>query len=259
MFRNAGMNPVDHPLTSIEVAIVKDAFSKLPVGILSVLEDHLENISFMDSMPNTALTSPLIPDSGLQRFNITFRAGILKETISQWATKKENTLFNKRNNPGFEIRVNGGDLNALVYVLLHEATHVADAVLKATPHPDSLDEKVLQTNYTKEAWQMMNKPLPVYIDTLLERTLFRGGAPLDIELAPEIYMRLRKTPFPSLYGMASWFEDVAELETIYHLNKVLRQPFEVMVLRNNKIISKFDPLENHLVNSRIKYLAMFYQ
>ncbi|MET0243257.1 MAG: hypothetical protein ABW174_07305, partial [Flavitalea sp.] len=80
MFRNAGMNPVDHRLTTAELSIVRDAFDKLPVGILTVLKKHLENISFMDSMPNTALTSPLLPDSGVKKFNITFRAGILKET-----------------------------------------------------------------------------------------------------------------------------------------------------------------------------------
>ncbi len=69
-------------------------------------------------------------------YNITFRAGMLHETISEWATKKENKLFDRAENSVYTVSIEAGTLDAFIYVLLHEATHVVDAVLKITPHPD---------------------------------------------------------------------------------------------------------------------------
>lgn len=67
-----------------------------------VLKDHLHSISFMDNMPNTALTSP-VETAGVEKmFNITFRAAILNESISEWATWKENTCYVKSESNDYE-------------------------------------------------------------------------------------------------------------------------------------------------------------
>lgn len=85
MFREAGMQPANHELTPAQREKVRNAFSLLPPLHQRILKEHLHSISFMDNMPNTALTSPV--DTGAaQTFNITFRAGLLNENISQWAT-----------------------------------------------------------------------------------------------------------------------------------------------------------------------------
>ena len=40
--------------------------------------------------------------------------------------------------------------------------------------------------------------------------------------------------------MASWFEDLAELVTIYHLTQKMNQPFRVVVRKNNLEVIRFE-------------------
>lgn len=88
-FREAGMKPVNHKLTPTEKEKVNQAFTLLPPLHQRILKQHLQSISFMDNMPNTALTSPVDTSGAMKMFNITFRASLLDENISQWATWKE--------------------------------------------------------------------------------------------------------------------------------------------------------------------------
>ncbi|WP_143828660.1 hypothetical protein [Dyadobacter fermentans] len=258
-FREAGMKPVNHPLTSGEKEKVEKAFTHLPPLHQRILKQHLQSISFMDDMPNTALTSPVDMGRSTKMFNITFRASLLDENISQWATWKENTCFNQEPGADYHVSVEGGDLDAIIYVLMHEATHIVDAVLDITPHPAEASAVVPPTAFTKDVWRMMNVPVEPYIDSLLEQTRFRSGKQLPISRAPEIYARLAKTPFPSLYAMAAWYEDIAELATIYHLTSKMKQPFYIVVTKNNVELARFEPMNNALVKARLVLLTTFYK
>lgn len=257
-FIEAGMQPTNHELTATEQAKVDKAFSILPPLYKKVLKKHLLSISFMDNMPNTALTSTLEMADSTKQFNITFRAGILNETISEWATWKEKTVFDNSANPSTEIQIDAGKLDAIQYVLLHETTHVVDAVLGFTPNAVEVDSLVAHTEFTKNIWRLFNKPTAHFTNSILEKTRFRSGKTQPIAFAPDIYNALKKTPFPSLYGMASWYEDAAELITIYHLTQKLNQPFVVYVKEKDKVLSKFEPMKNKLVKRRVKKLAFLY-
>jgi hypothetical protein len=256
-FIEAGMQPTNHELTVAEQAKIDKAFSILPPLHKKILKEHLLSISFMDNMPNTALTSTLKTADSTKQFNITFRAGILNETISEWATWKEKSAFDDSANPTMEIQIDAGKLDAIQYVLLHEATHVADAVLGLTPHAEKVESLVAHTAFTKNIWRLFNKPASEFTDSLLENTRFRSGKVQPIASAPDIYNAFKKTPFPSLYGMASWYEDAAELISIYHLTQKLNQPFTVYVKDKNKVIATFEPMKNKLVKRRVK-LAFLY-
>ncbi|WP_207436034.1 hypothetical protein [Sabulibacter ruber] len=252
------MDPSDHALTAGEKAKVEKAFAALPPLHQRILKGHLHSISFMDNMPNTALTSPVKTPDSTKMYNITFRAGILHETVSEWATQKESTCFDRSENQGYEIKVEAGGLDAFLFVLLHEATHVVDAVLEITPHPEQREALVKPTPFTKNVWHKMNVPTPNSTDSLLEKTRFRNGNRLSITLAPEVYRKLSKKPFPSLYGMASWFEDLAELESIYHLTRKMDQPFRVIVRKDDDELFRFEPMKNKQVKKRFRYLKLFY-
>jgi hypothetical protein len=257
-FREAGMDPANHPLTEVERAKIEAAFSVLPPLHQKILSTHIHSISFMDNMPNTALTSPVVSQDSVERFNITFRAGILHETISEWATKKETTLFSKTENDEYSITIEAGKLDAFVYVLLHESTHVADAVLKMTPPLEHATDSVAPTVITQGIWHKMNVPLDRYIDSLVEKTIFRGGGRIPITAAPEIYRALSRMPFVSLYATASWSEDIAELETIYHLTRKMKQPFYVIVQKGNYELGRFEPMKSKRVQKRLHQLKIFY-
>jgi hypothetical protein len=257
-FREAGMKPVDHKLTPAEKEKINNAFALLPPLHQRILKQHLQSISFMDNMPNTALTSPVDTVGATKMFNITFRASLLAENISQWATWKEKTCFSPQADSGYSLRVEGGHMDALIYVLMHEATHIVDAVRDINPHPAEASAVVPPTPFTKDIWRRMNLPAEPYIDSLLEQTRFRSGKPLPIRKAPEVYARLSETPFPSLYAMAAWFEDIAELATIYHLTAKLKQPYFIVVTKDNVEVARFEPMKNTLVRQRLHQLATFY-
>ncbi|MCE7069086.1 hypothetical protein LZG74_02160 [Dyadobacter sp. CY327] len=249
-FREAGMKPVNHKLTPAENKKVSNAFALLPPLHQRILKQHLQSISFMDNMPNTALTSPVDMGGATKMFNITFRASLLDENISEWATWKERTCFKQETDSNYNVRVDGGKMDAIIYVLMHEATHIVDAVMDINPHPAEANAVVDPTTFTKNVWRLMNVPADPYIDSLLEQTRFRSGKPVPISLAPEVYAKLAKTPFPSLYGMAAWFEDIAELATIYHLTAKLNQPFYIVVTKDNVELARFEPMKNVLVKPR---------
>lgn len=257
-FIDAGMQPKNHKLTEDEQVKIAKAFSLLPPLHIKILKENLHSISFMDNMPNTALTSPIEVADSLKVFNITFRAGILNETISEWATWKEKSLYDAVTNPSLEVQIDAGNLDAFVYVLLHEATHVVDAVLKLTPDANEDENLVKHTSYTKNIWQLFNSPIAKFTIPVLETTRFRKGKVQPITSAKEIYNALEKTPFVSLYGMASWYEDIAELATIYHLTYKLNQPFVIYLKQNGEIKSKFEPIRNKYVKKRLKQLELFY-
>ncbi len=259
MFIEAGMNPTNHVLTEIEQKKVDEAFAMLPPLYKKVLEKHLLSISFMDNMPNTALTSPVEMVDSTKQFNITFRAGILNETISEWATWKEKTVFDTTQNPNMAVQINAGKLDAIQYVLLHEATHVVDAVLGFSPQAAKVDSLMAHTVFSKNIWRLFNVPSANFSNPILEKTRFRSGKSQAIASAPAIYESLQKTPFPSLYGMASCYEDIAELITIYHLTHQLKQPFVITVKENDKVIATFEPMKNKLVKKRLKQLRFLYQ
>ena len=258
-FREAGMKPVNHILTPSEKEKVNNAFMLLPPLHQQILKKHLKSISFMDNMPNTALTSPVGTSGATKMFNITFRASLLDENISQWATWKENTCFNQQADSNYRVRVEGGEMDGIVYVLMHEATHVVDVVTNITPRLTKENAAVKPTEFTKNIWRLMNVPAEPYIDSLLEQTRFRSGKPVPISLSPDIYNQLSKTPFPSLYAMAAWSEDIAELATIHHLTTKLNQPFYIVVTKNNAELAKFEPMKNLLVRQRLDQLSTFYK
>lgn len=258
MFREAGMKPVNHKLTPAENKKVSNAFALLPPLHQRILKQHLQSVSFMDNMPKTALTSPVDSGSATKMFNITFRASLLSENISQWATWKEKTCYKQEADSNYSVRVEGGDMDAIVYVLMHEATHIVDVVTGITPHPTEATAVVEPTTFTKNIWRLMNVPAEPHIDSLLEQTRFRSGKLVPISLAPDVYAKLAKTPFPSLYGMAAWSEDIAELATIYHLTAKLSQPFYIVVTKDNVELDKFEPMKNVLVKPRLAQLSAFY-
>lgn len=258
-FRDAGMNPTNHELTAIEKEKLNKAFSVLPPLHQKILKKHLHSISFMDNMPNTALTSPVQSSDSVKMYNITFRAEILHQTISDWTTWKENTYYVKSANNEYQISIDAGSLDAIVYILLHEATHVVDGVLNLTPHLDEKDVWIGSKAFTQNIWDTYNKPSENVINSLLETTFFRSGKPLAISKAPDVYKALQKTHYVSLYGTASWFEDLAETLTIYHLTTKMNQPYKVLVTKNGVPVSSYEPAKNRNVKKRQNYLDIFYK
>ncbi|MBX3419029.1 MAG: hypothetical protein KF851_15600 [Pirellulaceae bacterium] len=166
IFRDAGMSPKPFTLNEQDQQKLIDAISILPPLHQSVLKQRLRSISLVTDMPNTALTSAVNPDDAICLFDITIRAGILNQSAAEWLVEKESSCFNTEKS-SFYLKADVGDITAIQYVLLHEATHVVDAALKITPAVRSNPGSVLLENatpFTATVWEDARTPTDRYKD-----------------------------------------------------------------------------------------------
>jgi hypothetical protein len=256
MFTDAGMTPTPHPLTAAERRKVSEAFAALPPLHRRILQDRLRRLSFLDGMPNTALTSTVNLDEPYQVFDITIRAGVLGETVSEFLTQKEQTCFDPAGS-SLSVAIDAGTRDAILYVLVHEATHIVDASLQLSPSGGSTEAS--STPFTRDTWTDRTTLSLQYQAQVLDHTRFRGaGEPLPIDRAEEVYAALRRTPFASLYSTSSWHEDLAEAVALYHLTERLKQPYRIVIRDAGRPIIAYEPMKSDLVRSRLGYLARFY-
>jgi hypothetical protein len=263
MFKDAGdAVPTPHVLTEAEQLMLAAAFAALPPLHQRVLGERLLSVSFLDGMPNTALTSPVNPDEPYRLFHITIRAAILREDISQWLTWKERTCFDASVSP-LSVSVEGGKLDAILYVLLHEATHVVDACLQITPALAAGDPPAggrPSTPFTEGIWSGRTAYVTRYREPLLERVRYRvGGQPYAYDQAESVYTSLRRTPFASLYGSSNWYDDLAEYVALYHLTETLGQPYRIVIRKDNKEVFAYEPMKSELVRGRVGQMKQFYE
>lgn len=257
-FHAAGMTPQPHELTAAERRVVANALAALPPLHQRVLKARLHRLSFLDNMPNTALTSPVTARQPL--FDITIRAVILKQTATEWLTEKEQTCFAAADS-ACQVAVEAGLRPALDYVLLHEATHVVDATLHLTPAYSAAGQRLdsaAAKPFTAGIWQDRTRAVANFRHALLEHICFRGKPPLPPTQAPQLYTLLQQTPFVSLYSTIGWTEDLAEYVTVYHFTRKLQQPFRLVIRRNGQEVFRYEPMQSALVQRRIRLMKRFY-
>jgi hypothetical protein len=256
-FKDAGAKPTAHALTAVERQKVRRAFAALPPLSHRLLRERLRSISFLDGMPNTALTSTVNPGEPYKLFDLTIRAGILNENVSEFLTKKERTCFETANS-SLNVSIQGGTLDAIVYVLLHESTHIVDGSLQITTER-GLGDKSSDTSFTKDVWSGRTTLAPQYRNTLLESIVFRAdGKVLSIDQAEAVYEALGRTPFVSLYGSNNWHDDLAEVVAWYHLTEKLKQPYRIEIREKGKVIFVYEPMKSRLVRGRFDQMKRFY-
>jgi hypothetical protein len=241
-----------HVLTPAERKRLQKALHSLTPLQQEVLKQRLASISFVDGMPNTALTYPVKQDDPETKYNITIRGSALDESLSHLLTWKEKTCFDFANSP-LTLKVDAGKMNAIVYILLHEATHVVDLSmgLSAGRHPSLYS--------ASRIWQSNRGLQPEYRDPLLESVLFRSDKTTSIAKAPAVYTALSKSPFVSLYGSNNREDDLAELVAWYDLSQKLDQPYQIQLWDGNRMVFHYDPMQNPQVRQRFPDIHFFYQ
>lgn len=202
---NVNLSP--HVVTSAEEATLAHALAQLTPFQREVLQKRLRAIYFIDGLPNNALTFPDGGSATEPTYSIAIRSGVLHETISELVTRKERTLFDSANSE-LSVTVDAGTLNAMVYVLLHEATHIVDRAVGATPdptHPGGNHPLV------SGIWRDDRTPVDEYRLPILMDIAWRHGRAMSITHAADLCKSLSRTPFVSVYASCDSHDDLAEL------------------------------------------------
>lgn len=229
---------------------IEHALSLLPPLQQRALHEHLFALSFADGMPNNALTYPSPGHPG--QLNITLRAGLLHESVSQLITHKEAACF-AGTDPADRVEVDAGNLPAIIYILLHESTHVADSAYHLTPK--EVGEGVRSTPFSDGIWLDRNHLSAAYAKPLLQVACYHPhGYAATMAQAKSVYQALSTTPLPSLYATAAAPEDLAEAVAFANLTQVLHQPYVIRVYHDGREIYTYQPMNNALVQSQIRRL-----
>lgn len=244
-YRDSGVpNPAAHTLTDDEWAKVDAAISALPELHRRVLQQHLRRLSFVDVPPGggNALTRVVDPKAAQKQIDIAFRAGLLHETLTEFLNGKESGIF-EPDRSGQTVTIEAGDSSALVYVLLHEATHAVDGTLGISTTPNS--------RFQAGIWLDRTRLAPPYDRSMIQSTAFRRGPRTPLARAQALYQALSRTPFVSLYATAAAGEDLAELVAWEQLATQRHQSLAIIVKdAGGKIVYRYEPLRSPLVRSR---------
>lgn len=258
MFADADLPPPRaHVLSDAERQSLARAFTTLPPVHQRVLRERLRRISFLDGMPNTALTSTIESEAATPVYDLVIRAGVLRESVSEFLTNKERSCFDVTGSTRTVV-VEAGALEAIVYVLLHEATHMVDGALGLTPENGSspaADAGLL----TAGVWTDRLTVTSAYASPLLDGLVYRrGGRPIPVSDAHKVYGALQRTPFVSLYASSNWHDDVAELVAWHHLTSRLGQPYRIVVRERDLEVLVYEPMASPLVQRRLRLLSPMY-
>jgi hypothetical protein len=240
-----------HVVTPAEQMIVANALAQLTPFQRKVLHERLHAIYFIDGLPNNALTFRDCGSAGKTMYSMAVRAGALHETISELVTQKEHTLFDATGSE-ISVTVDAGTLNAMVYVLLHETTHIVDFAVRATPdtpRSDGIHPLV------DEIWRDPRTPVDQYRLPILMSILWRGGQPMPITRAGNLYDALGRTSFISVYASCDSHDDLAELVAWTELTGRLHQPYRIRISNGTKVLGVIEPAQSKLVGARLKLLS----
>lgn len=245
-FRKAGAADVaEHRLTDREWAQFDAALASLPRFQIEVLRRHLRRISFVSASTSmgTALTSLAETcDEGPAQYDITLRATLFNEGLTDFLNRKERGLF-ADDGSGYQVHIDAGDMGALPYILLHEATHVVDL---------SLGVSELSPNPFKDGiWGDGRGFAPPYRNNPVNSILWRGGSKVPLARAANLYRGLGETPFVSNYAAAAPGEDIADTVAWQQLSTRYDVKLRIEVRdATGKRIHTLAPLDSPLVRKR---------
>jgi hypothetical protein len=180
-------------------------------------------------------------------------------------TYRENTCFTASNDDT-RVEVNvSGEYGGLLYILLHEVSHIVDYVERVTPHVEPGIRRLYAGEedgfpFTEEYWDgydVLDGSVKVNFQNRMSFYQEDHNRRVPSTAIPNVYMELRETPFCSTYSYISWAEDFAEYATMYYLTQSLGLRYAIEVFDGDGAILSYEPFRNPLVLRRMKNLELF--
>ncbi|MBN2325250.1 MAG: hypothetical protein JXQ30_16085 [Spirochaetes bacterium] len=260
-YREMDETPSYAPYTpsQVEMSEIARCLSTLPAVHAMVLKERLIGIYFIENFHGSGMADYVLGTNGDMYLFLVFNPLTLKSTLAEYVSYKENSCF-IMDDPDTEITIELSDrYTGFLYILLHEATHCIDYIERYTPfvepHLAGLQDKGSRdTSFSDTVWAGYDELREIVVFTFRDRITFYGlggGPKLKISEAMFVYEHLAHTPFVSLYGTFNWAEDFAEYVTYYYLVYGLGIEYRITVLKNGRIVYRYEPLIRSDVRNRI--------
>lgn len=256
--------------TKQELKMIKNSIDNLPPLHKKIIKERLAGIYFVNNFLGSGLCDWVLDEKHNTYGIMIFNTKVLKNDISTWVSKKENTCF-KKNIKDIRIKIDcGKKYSGFLYIMLHETTHLVDYIKFVSPFTEVFYnklQKMLKVNipdnreYVKGIWKDYKIPEKRYDFPLRKQITFyhmSGGPKIDISHSQEIYKQLENTPFVSLYGSMNWAEDLAEYVTFYHLTQKLKQPYKISIYTKDKLNYSYEPIKSTQIRRKFPFMELFY-
>ncbi len=236
-------------------------YEKLPVANKRVMKESLVRIYFIKNYAGAGMADFVLSKDHKVYTVLYANAELFSRWISEWLTYRENSMF-KQGAGDARVEIDcGTKYSALMYMLLHETSHLVDYVEPVTPFVESkfADAQGLSrknTPFVERVWDGY-AVLAGKFGITENRDLHAYGIALPAIDASKIrafYGKLFQTPVVSGYSASNWAEDFADSVTFYHLTQVLKQPYTVTIFENGKPVSVYKPMESPIVQRRWKII-----
>jgi len=246
--------------TSDELKLIDSYIKLLPGANQKAMQDTLLGIYFVKNFKGSGFTDFVLDEEGRIYTILILHPDTLRVGFEEWVNLKEGSAF-LDDDESVSVKVKcKSDYVGLLYILLHESTHILDYTTPITPYPEPNIKEVrggaespYKNEFTKGVWAEYDKPIKKYVRSYDGKVSFYGlgGDPkLKLSQASKIYKELSSTQFSSLYATQNWAEDLAEFVTWYHYTQVLGGDYEIVVSKEGKELFSYKPFTNPLVKDR---------
>jgi len=244
------------------LADIHGAVDELPKVVRNHLEAHVVAVFLVEELGTTGY-GELLKNFDENRLGfIVLDVDFLNRKANEWISWRENSPFTDKGvyavEAEIELEGNNSRKAAIQYILLHELGHLVGVAKGA--HPDWFaggDPK--HWPFTKLSWlahESVFKGKSKYDSFFSNRDKLKfytfQKAPLKSEAIDDIYRKLSRTDFVSLYAATNMYDDFAETYAMYVHVILQNKPWIIRVMRKGKAVREIrEPiLENRFIKKK---------
>lgn len=236
-----GYNPDVRAAAAAEdfVADARRALVELPAPVNRQFAAQVTGIFLVENLGSSAFTDLLEPfDEKRAAGYIALDVKALDKTANQWATWRERSPFRGAAGRDLEATLERGTndtrVNALQYILLHEAGHLVGLARNVHPRWDRVIEHTSAYPFVHSSWRAGSREMVSIFDrAFLARphiAYYRfDRAPLSRAHIPTVYRQWNQTSFVSLYAAINPYDDFAETYAMYVHVVLQKRPWTVTI------------------------------
>ncbi|MGL4368334.1 MAG: hypothetical protein ACRCUT_01465, partial [Spirochaetota bacterium] len=237
----------DYSLNLEEMNLFNEYIALLPPASRKALNQSTVAVYFIENFAGAGMTDFAVGKNNEVFPILLINPEMMKKSMEMWLKYRDESGYK---DDGAKIRVEfdcGGTHKALLYLLLHESSHIADYAHRVTPYVDPESAEICGINknapFTEGVWLEYRKPVAQYRIAGIEKLSPYGLSEPEEPLSEMVshYKKLKDTPFVSLYGSRVWCEDFADSAVVYHLTQVMKLPYAATVYNDGGAAVLYSP------------------